>query len=479
LGFLTNAWSTYTYVRFSTRVLFEMRLRLYQHLQQVSPRDHARSRLGDLISRLNNDVAEVQRVTADVLLACLANLTFLVGSISLMILISPQLFLASVALIPLALWLSRVAQHRLAAQIRVLRERSASIGSFLIESLTRLRLTVLVNAQQREQQVFRSENNRFVDALLKMQLSGFLASAVPTAAVTLSTAAVFLIGGSKVLAGTLTLGALVAFLAYHGRLLAPVQNLMSLYGSLVTGAVSLRRMFEVLEIPIEVQEPATPMLQGHWQGRIEFRDVSFQYGESRILRGVNLTLEPGATYLLTGASGSGKSTIASLILRLCDPSAGTVLFDGVDLKEIGLRALREQVAIVEQQPILFHGTIAENIAYARPDATPNELEHAAHGAMLFLPLDTQVGERGGALSSGEQQRVAIARALLRDPRVLILDEPLSSLDRETRESLKETLKQAFAGRTGLFITHDDTIDNAEVLRLSEGKIFQQCRFASQ
>lgn len=469
-GFLTNAWSSYTYARISARVLFAMRLALYQHLQRISPRYHVRARMGDFISRLNNDVAEVQRVSADTILALLANLVFLIGAVVLMIGISPRLFLLSIVLMPLALWASRRAQHKLAVHVKTMRERSSSIGSFLIESLTGLRLTLLNNAQQREQDRFARHNQSFVDAMLAMQMTSLWAGAIPTTAVTLSTAAVFLAGGWQVLDGTMTLGTLVAFLAYHGRLLAPVQNLMSLYGALVTGAVSLRRMFDLLAIPIDVLEPAHPIEPKEWRGEITVDNVTFAHTPGQpVLRHASLHLEAGQTYVLTGSSGAGKSTLVDLLLRLYDPAEGSICCDGHDLRALSLQQLRHHLAVVEQVPILFHGSIADNIAYSRPDATPAELEAAAQAAALTLPLDTEVGERGAALSAGERQRIALARALLRNPRVLILDEPVAALDPIARESIRQTLLTVLQGRTGLIISHEAFWQGGEALELHDGQ----------
>lgn len=469
-GFLTNAWSSYTYARISARVLFAMRLALYQHLQRISPRYHVRARMGDFISRLNNDVAEVQRVSADTILALLANLVFLIGAVVLMIGISPRLFLLSIVLMPLALWASRRAQHKLAVHVKTMRERSSSIGSFLIESLTGLRLTLLNNAQQREQDRFARHNQSFVDAMLAMQMTSLWAGAIPTTAVTLSTAAVFLAGGWQVLDGTMTLGTLVAFLAYHGRLLAPVQNLMSLYGALVTGAVSLRRMFDLLAIPIDVLEPAHPIEPKEWRGEITVDNVTFAHTPGQpVLRHASLHLEAGQTYVLTGPSGAGKSTLVDLLLRLYDPAEGSICCDGHDLRALSLQQLRHHLAVVEQVPILFHGSIADNIAYSRPDATPAELEAAAQAAALTLPLDTEVGERGAALSAGERQRIALARALLRNPRVLILDEPVAALDPTAREAIRQTLLTVLEGRTGLIISHEAFWQGGEALELHDGQ----------
>jgi ATP-binding cassette subfamily B protein len=327
-----------------------------------------------------------------------------------------------------------------------MRERSAGIGSFLIESLTGLKLTTLANAQEREAARFRAENSRFVEALLKMQFTGFVAGAIPATAVTLSTAAVFLVGGQQVLDGRLTLGALVAFLAFHARLLAPVQNLMSIYGNLVTGAVSLQRVREVLDVPPGVSEPSNP--RALREGAIEFDLVSFE----KTLRDVSFRVEPGEWVALTGASGAGKSTVAELAARLIDPSQGRVTLGGIDLRELPLHDVRDAVAVLEQPSVVFRGTVAENIAYARPDATIEEIAEAARRASLDLQLDRTTGDRGTALSAGERQRIAVARLLLRRPLVAILDEPTTALDLESREAVMRSLRAAFP--TALLITHD-------------------------
>lgn len=471
-GFVLNIASSYTYVRVSAAALFAMRLDLYRHLQRVSPRHHARASLGEFVSRLNGDVAEVQRVTADTLLALLSNVVFLVGAVVLMLMLSPMLFVIAVAVLPLTLWLVRKTQHRMAGQIKVMRERSTAIGSFLIESLSALRLTVLNNAQQREQQRFRSLNQGFVDALLSMQLTGFLAGGIPATAVTLSTSAVFLIGGAQVLNHQLTLGALVAFLAYHGRLLAPVQNLMSLYGNLTAGAVSLRRVFEVLAIPVEVQEPLAPKTPETLRGEIVLDHLFFGHGPAPVLKDVCLRLEPGRSYALMGRSGAGKSTLADLLVRFFDPTAGRLTLDGVELRELPLGFLRSRVAVVEQSPIIFHSTIRDNIAYALPEASSSEVEDAARAAALALPLDTACGERGQSLSAGERQRIALARVFLRDPKVVIFDEPTSALDQETTQEILPALERAMAGRTSILITHapELTAIADEVLVLEDAQI---------
>ena len=254
LGFALNIFSSYNYVRVSASVLFDMRLALYRHLQLLSPRFWARTKLGDVISRINNDIAEVQRVSADSLLSVLSNVVFLAGSVGIMIALSPRLFLVSVAAVPLSLWTLKHYQHRLADRVRTVRERSADIGSFLLETLLGIRLVISSQAELREIERFRARNQSFLDALLRMQFTSFLSGAVPGTVLTASTAAIFLYGGKLVIDGTLTTGTLVAIMAYHMRLLAPVQNMMSLYTNLVSGGVALSRVWELFDTKPEIQD---------------------------------------------------------------------------------------------------------------------------------------------------------------------------------------------------------------------------------
>src|SRR5262249_50860192 len=251
-GFALNIFSSYQYIRVSSAVLFDMRLALYRHLQTLSPRFWASRQLGDVVSRINNDIAEVQRVSADSLLSVLSNVVFLAGSAAIMASLSPRLFLLSIAAVPISVWALRHYQSRLADRVRAVRERSADIGSFLLETLLGIRLVVASHAEAREVERFRGRNQGFIDALMRMQLTSFLSGAVPGTVLTLATAAIFLYGGKLVIDGELTTGSLVAIMAYHMRLLAPVQNLMSLYTNLVSGGVSLARVFELFDTKPEV-----------------------------------------------------------------------------------------------------------------------------------------------------------------------------------------------------------------------------------
>ncbi|HZM88605.1 MAG TPA: ABC transporter ATP-binding protein [Blastocatellia bacterium] len=482
LGFAMNIASSYRYVAVSAAVLFDMRLAVYRHLQRLSPRFYTRTKLGEIVSRLNNDISEVQRVAADTLLAAISNVIFLVGSVAIMLMLNWRLFLLSIVLIPVSIITLKHYRARLSNNVQQMRERSADIGSFLIETLMGMRLVVSSNTQEAEVGRFRRKNQSFVDALLSMQLVSFFAGALPGTVLTLSTALVFLYGGKLVIDGAMTIGALVAFMAYHMRLLAPVQNLMGLYTSVTTARVSLNRVFEILDTPIDVNEATAAVAIENVKGDIEFENVSLKYDrETVVLDAVSFKLPAGSLCAIAGPSGVGKSTVADLLLRFYDPQAGSVRLDGVDLRELRLADLRREVVMVEQTAFLFNATVAENIRYGRPDATREEIIRAAQAASIdgfiqSLPegYETQVGERGEALSTGERQRIALARALLRDPAVLVLDEPTASVDPITEQTIAAALRSATKGRTTVVISHRlSLIELADwVVVIDNGKVVE-------
>jgi ATP-binding cassette subfamily B protein len=460
LGFALNIFSSYHYVRVSAKVLFDMRLALYQHLQTLSPRFWARMKMGDVVSRINGDIAEVQRVCADSLLSVLSNVVFLIGSAAIMLSLSPRLFLVSVAALPVSLWALRHYQQKLAARVRAVRERSADIGSFLIETLLGMRLVVASHAEAREVERFRARNQSFLDALMSMQLTSFLSGAAPGTVLTAATAALFLYGGKLVIDGELTTGSLVAIMAYHLRLLSPVQNLMGLYTNLVSGGVSLARVWELFDVRAEIVERPGAATLRDLRGEVEFDRVTFRHGENSVLEELSFRVPAGTICAILGPSGAGKSTVADLLVRFYDPDSGAVRLDGHDLCDLTLATVRHSVALLDQSPYLYQASVRENIRYGRPDATEDEIYDAAraaaiHDRILALPeaYDTVIAERGQTLSAGERQRIALARALLAQPKVLVLDEPTSALDEANERAIAETLSCALAGRTAIVITH--------------------------
>lgn len=461
VGFVVNIASSYRYVRLSAEVLFDMRLAVFRHLQQLSPRFFAKSKLGDIVSRINNDIGEVQRICSDTLLSVLSNVLFLVGSLIVMASLNWCLFLASVALLPVSVIALRHYQRRLTVETKTLRERSSDLGSFLIESLLAMRLIVATGSEHREAEEFRRRNSRFLDSLLSMQMMAFLASALPGTVLTASTAIVFLYGGKLVIDNHLTIGGLVAFMAYHLRLLSPVQVMLGTYTNLLTGGVALGRVFELLDIPIDVRESPAAVTRPALRGEVVFDRVRFRHAaDVPVLEEISLRIPAGCVCAIVGPSGSGKSTLSDLLLRFYDPDSGDVTIDGIDLRVLRMQDLRCNVALVEQTPFLFRATIRENIAYGKPGATLDEIRACARDAAIddfiqSLPdaYDTIVGERGCTISAGERQRIALARALLRNPRILILDEPTAALDPRSESIVSRTLAGTLRGRTVILITH--------------------------
>jgi ATP-binding cassette subfamily B protein len=488
VGFAFNIASSYFYIRLSAETLFDMRLAVYRHLQQLSPRYFTQKKLGDIVSRINNDIGEVQRVCSDTLLSVLSNVLFLVGSIAIMSWLNWRLMLASVALLPVGIFALRHYQGRLTVQTADLRQRSSDLGSFLIENLLGMRLIVASATEKFEAERFREYNSSFIRSLLSMQVLSFLASAMPSTVLTLSTAIVFLYGGKLVIAQQLTIGGLVAFMAYHLKLLSPVQNLLGIYTNLLTGGVSLGRVFEVLDTPVEVKEVATPVPLTAVRNAIAFDKVRFHYAHGvPVLRDVSFAIPAGQMCAIVGSSGAGKSTLADLLLRFYDPDSGSISIDGQDIRELRIEDLRQQIAMVEQTPHFFRASIRENIAYGRPAATLEDIRICAAAAAIdtfiqSLPqaYETIIGERGLTLSVGERQRVALARALLRDPKILILDEPTSALDPDSEAAVTGELVNVLRGRTSILITHRmHLVEMADmVVVLEDGAITRQSQAAS-
>tara|TARA_B100001123_G_scaffold37171_2_gene38394 strand:+ start:6252 stop:7877 length:1626 start_codon:yes stop_codon:yes gene_type:complete len=461
IGFVLNVVSGLRYTRVSAEILFDMRLALYRHLQKLSPRFYARTRLGDVVSRLNNDIGEIQRVAAEAALAWVGNVLFLIGAVVVMAWLDLRLFLVGIALVPISLWALVHYRRRLESRVATLRDRSADIGSFLIETLQATMVVVTSNAQARETERFQGRNNRFIDALMAMQRVTYLSGGLPGLILAGSTALVFVYGGQRVIAETLTMGNLVAFMAYQMRLLAPVQALMGLYTNLATAKVSLDRVHEISDAEPEVSEIPGAFKLTNVLGSVEFKNVRFAF-DRRVptLEDVSFNIEPGETVAIVGESGTGKSTIAYLLLRLFDPDDGSVLLDGHDLRGVTLTGLRQSVAFVDQEPSLFHTSMRENITYGCPAASMSNVEAAVaaagmHDFISSLPqgYDTVLGERGAALSVGERQRLAIARALLTEPSVLVLDEPTASLDPATERQVLDGYTGIMGDRTTIVISH--------------------------
>jgi len=485
VSYALNVVSGMRYTRVSADILFDMRLDLYRHLQRLSPRFYAGTPLGDIVSRINGDIGEIQRVTSEAALAWLGQVVALVGTVAMLVYLDWRLFLVSLVMLPPALWTLQRYRRELEERVRVLRERSADIGTFLIETLQGMRAVVGANAQEREVARFRAKNDGFVSALLSMRLFTYLSGGLPGLLLTVGTAIVFGYGGYRVIDGLMTLGTFVAFTAYQMRVVGPIQGLMGIYTNLATARASLVRVHALLDATPDVRERGTPAQLPTCEGRLELKGVRFGFGRGgEVLDGVDLVIPPGQRVAVVGASGSGKSTLADLLSRHADPSEGVVLLDGHDLRELALADVRRHVGLVEQDPFIFHSSVADNVRYARPSASDEDVLTALRAAGLdglvaSMPdgLHTVVGERGKQLSAGERQRLAIARAFLADPAVIVLDEATGALDPRSEAAVLTGYDALLRGRTTVLITHrrDLALRADRIVVVENGKVVRDGR----
>ena len=460
LGTALSGINRYLHTRLSGRILFALRDDLYRHLQTLSPSFYGQRRIGDLMSRLDGDVAEIQRFAVDSLFSAVSSVIGLVCAVAMLLTLSWKLSLLALILIPLdVLWL-RWMRRKVERDVRQLRERSADMSSFMVETLPVMKFIQSAGQQQRESRRLETLGQGYMSQLLRLQVTEFFTQAVPGTLTSLSRACAFLIGGYWVVQGTWQLGALIAFSTYLGMAVGPVQSLLGLYVAIQRMTVSLGRVMELRGEEPTVLTPHSPKPMPA-SGELRFDNVHFSHpGRPTTLRGIEARIPYGLKVALSGGSGVGKSTLIDLLQRHHDPQSGRVLLGDVDLRELDLFQLRRRIAVVSQDIVLFRGSLADNLAYAVPDANREAIAEVARLAQLdsliaSLPegLDSPLGERGQQLSGGQKQRIAIARALLQDPLILVLDEATSAVDEATEREVIDAIDHLFAGRTRILISH--------------------------
>jgi ABC-type bacteriocin/lantibiotic exporter with double-glycine peptidase domain len=480
-GYLVGAINRYYYTQVTARILFSLREYLFSHLQSLSLRFHSRVRIGDILARLNTDISEVQSVLTDAAFAFITNILVLVATVGFLLWLDWRLFLVSLIVVPLQFYGVAKVRPLMVEETRKVRELNASLGAFLVEALSAIKLTKLFTAEASQQRRLHDLGEQFVPLVTRYEMLSYLGSTVSSATTFLGGALTTLYGGYLVMQGQLSIGGLIAFSSYQARAFSPLQALMDLYLRIERAGVSLDRLFEFLDIGKEqverIKEGACPST---CRGVIEFREVGFFYDtRTPILQNVNFTVRAEECLTILGPSGTGKTTIVDLLVRLYEPMAGAITFDGHPLRELSPAWLRKHVVVVGHDPFLFHASVEENLRYAQPTATYDELRAAAKMVGLdefvaTLPegYATLVGERGTRLSAGQKQRLALAQAVLRKPQVLVLDEALSGLDSASESVIRQTLQAFMAGKTTIIITHRLSSVQKEdrVLVLDNGKV---------
>ncbi|MBV9867676.1 MAG: ABC transporter ATP-binding protein [Abitibacteriaceae bacterium] len=464
-------------------VLYQLRTQLYEHLQQLSLSFYNNKRTGQIMSRVTNDVNVMEQFIVEGIRDMTVNLLKLILISAILFSKNPHLALLTLLpTVPLA-WGTRAFSGRIRGKYRMMRRRMADMNAILSDTITGIRVVQVFGQEENEAVKFRSKSTEFKQAGLDTNFLQAIFYPSVNLAFGLGQVIVWLWGGREVLAGQLSAGDLVMFSGLVAQFYQPVQALSQSSNLMANTAASGERVYEILDMQPDIRTQENAESLPEVKGEVVFDHVTFGYDSTEpALQDVTLTVQPGETVGLVGPSGSGKSTLVSLISRFYDVNEGAVKVDGKDVRDVDLSDLRSNVSVVLQEPYLFHGTIRDNIAYGRPEASFEEVVAAARAAnahdfimKLTDGYDTHVGERGSKLSGGERQRVSIARAILDDPKILILDEATSAVDTESEVQIQTALENLMEGRTTLAIAHRlSTVKNADKLVVMEqGRIVEE------
>ena len=465
------------------RMVYALRRELFAHLQSLSLSFHNHARSGDLLTRIAGDTNTLKDVFAESILQFASYALTIIGMFAIMFSLSWRMSLIAMATLPLLGYSLFHLYRKTKASAKKQKKQEGKVASRMSEVLTAIPLVQAFSRERYEEEQFDAVTAKSLQESIRIARLEAAATRSSELITALGTAVAVLFGAMQVLNGQMMPGELVLVVSYLTNMYKPLRKLAKLSSDLSKAMASADRISEVLDIEPEIQDAPDAIDAGRLRGEIAFQRVSFDYGDGRdVLRDVSFAVPPGRRLALVGASGAGKSTIVSLILRLYEPQQGTIFLDGIEIQHFTRESLRRQIGLVLQQSILFGATIRENIVYGKPEASEGEIVAAAQAANsdefireLEDGYDTVIGERGATLSGGQRQRIAIARALIRDAPILILDEPMTGLDVESEAKVREALDRLMAGKTCLMITHDlqAVADADEVLVLEEGHIIER------
>ncbi len=479
---LLGYWATRILSSAGLHLANSIRETVFAHLNRLSLRYHGANRVGDLSARVTGDVDRTQDMIVQLLSVLVPNVMMLVGMVVVLFVLDPMFALLALAVTPVLAITVRSLTTRLKDAERRSRKADGQVAAATSETLGAIHFVQAYSLEPHQQDRFDRLSRVSLDAGLEaVRLQARFSPVVDITSV-LSTVAVMWFGAMRVMDGTLSVGELLVFLSYVGSVYKPIRALSKLGRTRSKGLAAAERVMAVLAEEPQIVDAPSAVLAPRLSGAIDLHEVSFSYGRETVLNGVDLHIASGETVALVGPTGAGKSTIASLVPRLIDPTAGWVALDGIDVRSMTLASLRGQVSTVLQDCVLLHGTLRDNIAAGRPWASASDIERAAKLALVDefahrLPdgLDTVITERGANLSGGQRQRISIARAILRDAPILILDEPTSALDTESEELIVEALANLPNHRTTVVIAHRlSTVRSADrILVLEGGRIVQQ------
>jgi ATP-binding cassette subfamily B protein/subfamily B ATP-binding cassette protein MsbA len=482
---IMNWITNYLFVKIGLQALLKLRTDLYSHLQRLSLKFHDARRSADSSFRVAYDSQSIQTIYNKGFTNIFASVIALIGTFIVMLRLDWVLTLLSLAIVPLIVGAIYFFAHRIRRESTSIQEHESAVLAQAQEGLSSIRMVHAFGREDFEVMQFHQQAQQSLQANLRLTLTNVNSALVISTLMVIGTAAMYYVGTLHVLAGTLSLGSLLVFSAYLLMLYQPLESLTYTAWAMEGATAGAKRCFEVLDRQDDVRDSPNAVDISSAKGAIGFDSVNFGYAESRsVLHDINLSIAPNQIVGLVGGTGAGKSTLISLVPRFYDPTTGSVMLDGRDVREITKKSLRGQIAIVLQDTLLFSTTVRENIAYGRPDATEEEIIEAARRAQAdeFIQQMPQgynslVGERGGHLSVGQRQRIGIARAFLKNAPILLLDEPTSALDPSTEAAIMETIKELMRGRTTLIATHRlATIHNLDqIIVLDHGRIIEQGR----
>ena len=483
VGAISSYAESYLTTSVGQWVMHDLRRTLYHHIQRLSLAYHDQKKTGDLISRVTSDIDAVQSFISSALLGMVVNVLTLTGMLAVMFYLNWRFTLIALSVAPFLFLVVYSFTRRIKQASRDVRKKEGEVISVVSEVLSSIRVVKAFAREDYEQERFEQQSLESVETALRARSLKAKLTPIIEVLTAAGTCLVLWYGVRLVLAGEMTSGSLLVFFLYLGKMYKPMRELSKMTDTLSKTAVGYERIREVLETDRGVRNLAGARKAPNFKGRVEFNRVSFGYSDDQpILKDVSFEIEPGQIAAFVGPTGSGKSTIVSLVARFYDPLSGQVRIDGRDLRGYKLRSLRQQISFVLQENLLFHAPIWQNIAYGKPEATRDEIIRAAKLAnadefivKMTEGYDTMVGERGVTLSGGQRQRIAIARAIIRDTPILILDEPTSGLDAASEELVFEALARLMEGKTSIVIAHRlATIRRADVIFvIKEGEIVER------